>query len=105
MRPTRRKLPATNVRWALDVLKLRRFFSSDPKDTLNQARIFAVDNETTLSDEELVALHHLGQLTPDGVREFASERRTLTRDLKIGSTAPLHSVRRNTPKHRPKASN
>jgi hypothetical protein len=79
MRPLPPEFPAANVRWALDVLSLRKFFSSDPLDTLNQTRVFAVDDETTLTDEELVALHHLGRLTPDGVREFAAERRALLR--------------------------
>jgi hypothetical protein len=77
MCPLPHEIPAGSMRWALDVLSLRRFFSSDPLDTLNQTRVFAVDSETTLTDEELVALHHLGRLTPEGVREFAAERRAL----------------------------
>jgi hypothetical protein len=81
MRPSQPKAPATNVRWALDVLSLRRFFSATAKESLNQPKIFAVDNVTTLTDEELIALHHLGQLTPDGVREFAAERRTLLQPI------------------------
>jgi hypothetical protein len=79
MCPLPPEFPAANMRWALDVLSLRRFFSSDPLDTLNQTRVFAVDCETTLTDEELVALHHVGRLTPEGVREFAAERRALLR--------------------------
>jgi hypothetical protein len=77
MRPLPPEFPITNVRWALDVLSLRRFFSSDPLDTLNESRIFAVDNETTLTDGELIALHHLGRLNPEGVRALAAERRAL----------------------------
>jgi hypothetical protein len=74
MRPLPPEFPTANLRWALDVLSLRRFFSSDPLDTLNQTRVFAVDDETTLTDEELISLRHLGRLTPEGVREFAAER-------------------------------
>ena len=55
------------------------FSSSDPLDTLNQTRVFAVENDVTLTDEELIALYHLGRLTPEGVREFAAERQALLR--------------------------
>lgn len=98
MRPTQPKLPATNVRWALDVLNLRRFFSTDAGDPLSQARIFAVDNVTTLTDEELIALHHLGQLTPDGVRGFAAERRTLLGPLADRTGVSVGCVGKNVPK-------
>lgn len=74
MRPLPPEFPTANLRWALDVLSLRRFFSSDPLDTLNQARVFTVDDETALTDEEVIALHHLGRLTQEGVREFAADR-------------------------------
>ena len=92
MRPTYPKQPATNVRWALDVLSLRKFFSDHPGDSLNRSRIFAVDAETTVTDEELVALHHLGQLTPEGIREFAAERSSLTLSLKNRSAAPFSPI-------------
>jgi cytochrome P450 len=77
MRPIYAKTPPPNVRWALDVLSLRKFFANDPADALNRPCVFAVDGETTMTDEELIALHHLGKLTRDGVREFAAERRAL----------------------------
>jgi hypothetical protein len=81
MRPLPPEFPAANMRWALDVLSLRKFFLTNPLDTLNQTRVFAVDNKTTFTYEELVALHHLGRLTPKGVREFAAERRALLRTI------------------------
>jgi hypothetical protein len=92
MRPIYPHTPPTNVRWALDVLNLRKFFANEPSDTLDRACIFAVDAETTMTDEELIALHHLGKLTPDGVREFAAERRALMTAFSFRRVAPLRPV-------------
>jgi hypothetical protein len=94
MRPVEFKPPPTNVRWALDVLNLRKFFANDPADTLNRACIFAIDDETTMTDEELIALHHLGKLTRDGVREFAAERRALMEAFARRRVATLQPVMR-----------
>ncbi len=94
MRPTYWKAPPTNVRWALDVLNLRKFFANDPSDTLDRACVFAVDGETTMTDEELIALHHLGKLTPEGVREFNAERRALMSAFLRRRVTPLRPVRR-----------
>jgi hypothetical protein len=94
MRAIYPKAPPTNVRWALDVLNLRKFFAHDPSDVLDRACVFAIDGETTMTDEELVALHHLGKLTPDGVREFAAERRALMRTFSQHRVVPLRAVAR-----------
>jgi hypothetical protein len=101
MRPTCSKAPPTNVRWALDVLNLRKFFANDPSDTLDHACVFAIDGETTMTDEELIALHHLGKLTPDGVRDFSAERRALMSAFSRRRVAPLHPIGRQ---HAPKRS-
>ncbi len=104
MRPVYSKAPPTNVRWALDVLNLRKFFANDPADTLNRACVFAIDGETTMTDEELIALHHLGKLTRDGVREFAAERRALIGTFARRSVAALGPVMRaDAPKRNRKA--
>jgi hypothetical protein len=101
MRPIYSKAPPTNVRWALDVLNLRKFFSNDPSDTLDRACVFAIDDETTMTDEELIALHHLGKLTRDGVREFAAERRALMSTFarhRVAAPRPVvsaHASKRN----------
>ena len=92
MRPIYPKRPPTNVRWALDVLNLRKFFAHDPSDTLERTCVFAIDAETTMTDEELIALHHLGKLTPEGVREFAAERRALMSAFSRPRVAPLRPV-------------
>jgi cytochrome P450 len=92
MRPVYSKAPPTNVRWALDVLNIRKFFAHDPADALNRARVFAIDGETTMTDEELVALHHLGKLTQDGVREFAAERRALMNAITTRRVTALRPV-------------
>ena len=96
MCPLPPEFPTASMRWALDVLSLRRFFSSGPLDTLNQTRVFAVDCETTLTDEELVALHHLGRLNPEGVREFAAERRALMRAYRNRRHARVMPLRPTT---------
>jgi hypothetical protein len=102
MRPVPPKYPAANVRWALDVLSLRKLFSEDPRDSLNRAQIFAVDDVTTMTDEELVALHHLGRLTSEGVREFAAERNSLTLCFASRKAAPLRPIPVSVPKQRTK---
>jgi hypothetical protein len=94
MRLVYSKAPPTNVRWALDVLNLRKFFANDPADTLNRACVFAVDDETLVTDEELIALHHLGKLTREGVREFAAERLTLMGTFARQRVSALRPVKR-----------
>jgi hypothetical protein len=66
MRPIYSNAPPPNVRRALDVLNLRTFFARDSSVTPNHTRVFAIDAESTLTGEELIALHHLGKLTPGG---------------------------------------
>jgi hypothetical protein len=94
MLPIYTKAPPTNVRWALDVLNLRTFFACDPSDKLDRTRVFAINAETTMTDEELIALHHLGKLTRDGVREFAAERRALMSAFSRRRVVPLRPVLR-----------
>ncbi|MGA8035862.1 MAG: hypothetical protein WA823_11685 [Candidatus Acidiferrales bacterium] len=92
MRPIYPKRYATNVQWALDVRNLRKLLSDDPQSARIRSQIVALDGETTLTDEERVALDPLGRRTPEGIREFAAERISLLPKFVHRSRAPLRQV-------------
>lgn len=71
------KAPRTSVWWVRDVLNLRKFLAHDRSDTLDRRCVFALNGETTMTDGELIAPHHLGRPTLGGVRDFAAERHAL----------------------------